>query len=109
MKANSTQMEIMILTGTHFSASQAAEKTGDENAKPGRSDKEILTEACWNGMLGEILPELCEKIPEGKKIYLWDIKEAEAFIELELGEYEEDREKYYSINPYSFITEHPLS
>ena len=108
MKANSTQMEIIILTGTSFSASQIADKN-EETSKPGRTEKEILTEACWNGLLPEILPEICEQIPAGKKIYLWEIKEADAFIELELGELQEDKDRYFSINPYSFIPEQPLS
>ena len=84
MKANSTQMEILILTGTSFSASQFSDKN-EAASKPGRTEKEILTEACWNGLLPALLPEICEQIPEGKKIYLWEIKEADAFIELELA------------------------
>jgi hypothetical protein len=108
MKANSTQMEIIILTGTSFSASQFSDKN-EAASKPGRTEKEILTEACWNGLLPEILPEIIEQIPAGKKIYLWEIKEADTFIELELGELQEDKDRYFSINPYSFIPEQPLS
>jgi hypothetical protein len=108
MKANSTQMEILILTGTSFSASQLSDKN-EAASKPNRSEKEMLTEACWNGLLPVMLPELCEQIPDGKKMYLWEIKEADAFIELELGELQEDKEKYFSINPYAFIPEQPLS
>src|ERR1700712_5744001 len=108
MKANSTQMEILILTGTTFSAGQISDKN-EPASKPGRTEKEILTEACWNGLLPALLPEICEQIPEGKKMYLWEIKEADAFIELELGEMQEDKEKYFSINPYSFIGAQPLS
>jgi len=108
MKANSTQMEVIILTGTSFSASQFSDKN-ETASKPGRSEKEILTEACWNGLLPEILPEICEQIPAGKKIYLWEIKEADAFIELELGELQESTDRYFSINPYSFVPEQPLS
>ncbi len=108
MKANSTQLEILLLTGTTFSANQFTDKN-EPGAKPGRTEKEILTEACWNGILPVLLPEICDQIPEGKKIYLWEIKEADAFIELELGELQEDKDKYFSINPYAFIAEQPLS
>ena len=101
-------MEIMILTGTSFSASQISDKN-EETSKPGRTEKEMLTEACWNGLLPEMLPEIVEQIPAGKKIYLWEIREADAFIELEMGELQEDKEKYFSINPYAFIPEQPLS
>jgi hypothetical protein len=108
MKANSTQMEIILLTGTTFSAGQIANKN-DAAGKAGRTEKEMLTEACWNGLLPALLPEICEQIPAGKKMYLWEIKEADAFIELEMGEFQEDKENYFSINPYMFIPEQPLS
>ena len=108
MKANSTQMEIIILAGTSFSASQTSDKP-EATSKPARTEKEILTEACWNGMLPEILPEVFVQMPVGKKMYLWEIKEADTFIELEMGELQEDKEKYFSINPYAFIPEQPLS
>ena len=108
MKANSTQMEILILTGTSFSASQLSDKN-EATGKPNLSEKEKLTEACWNGLLPAMLPELCEQIPEGKKIYLWEIKEADAFIDLELGEYLEDKDNYFSVNPYLFIPNQPIN
>ncbi len=108
MKANSTQMEVIILTGTSFSASQFSDKKEAANT-PVRSEKERLTEACWNGLLPEILPEICEQMPAGKKMYLWEIKEADAFIELELGELQGDTDRYFSINPYWFVPEQPLS
>lgn len=108
MKANSTQMEVIILTGTTFSASQFSDKNEAPN-KSGRTEKEILTEACWNGLLPDLLPEITDQIPVGKKMYLWEIKEADAFIELELGELQETTDRYFSINPYSFVPEQPLS
>jgi hypothetical protein len=108
MKAISTQMEVIILTGTSFSASRFSDKNEAAN-KPARSEKEMLTEACWNGLLPEILPEIVEQIPAGKKMYLWEIKEADTFIELELGELQEDTDQYFSINPYSFVPRQPLS
>ncbi|MEP6746502.1 MAG: hypothetical protein ABJB86_02180 [Bacteroidota bacterium] len=108
MKANSTQMEIMIFAGTSFSAGQTSDKN-EVAAKPGRTEKEILTEACWNGLLTEMLPEIFDLMPAGKKMYLWEIQEADVFIELEMGELQEDKEKYFSINPYAFIPAQPLS
>lgn len=108
MKPKATQMEVMLLTGTSFSSKQIIDKMED-NRKNGLSEKEMLSEACWNGMLPDVLPELCQQIPEGKKIYLWEIQEAESFIELELGELNEERDRDTSINPYMFIPAQPLS
>ncbi len=108
MKATSTQMEILILTGTSFTAGQLSDKN-DTASKPNLSEKEKLTEACWNGLLSTMLPELCDQLPQDKKMYLWEIKEADTFIELELGELQEEKDKYFSINPYAFVPEQPLS
>ena len=49
------------------------------------------------------------KVSDFEKLYLWEIKEADAFIELELGELQESTDRYFSINPYSFLPEQPLS
>lgn len=108
MKANSTQLEIIILTGTSFAAKQFSER-GGETGQPQRTGREMLTEACWNGLLPEMFPEICEQLPADKKIFLWSIKDAESFIELELGEQEGGMERYFSIDPYAFIPEVPLS
>jgi hypothetical protein len=108
MKPKSTQMEVLILTGTSFSAKQLSEKN-DSTPKSGRSEKDMLSEACWNGMLPSLLPELCEQLPAGKRVWLWQIKEGDAFIELELGETQEEKESHFSIDPYVFIADSCLS
>jgi hypothetical protein len=101
MKTNYIQQEILLITGTTFSTSQYCEK--DPIKQNNLTEKEYLEEACWNGLLQEMIPEICEK-PEGnKKLFLWQIKEGNSFIELELGELPEKKDNYFSIDPYSFI------
>ena len=108
MKTNSTQQEILLMTGTSFSSRQWCEKDGDSNQKH-LTEKEQLEEACWNGLLQEMLPEICIQNSPDKKLYLWQIKEGTSFIELELGEVPEEKEKYFSIDPYSFLPVQSLS
>ena len=98
MKTISTQQEILLVTGTSFSARCCFRE--DEVEK--LTETEQLEEACWNGMLKYMLPEICLQ-PAGKKIYLWQIKEALSFIGLELGESPEEKENYFSIDPYAFL------
>jgi hypothetical protein len=108
MKTNSTQLEIIVMTGTSFATRQfSPKKDGQDEQTP--AGMETLKEAFWNGLLPELLPEICEQIPAGKKMFLWDIKEADTFIELEMGEQKENTDRYFSINPYTFLPEHPLS
>ena len=102
MKANSTQMEILILTGTSFSASQLQDKN-EAAGKPNLSEKEKLTEACWNGLLKDILPEVFLLSGPAAKLYLWQMREAAHFFALEMGEQPSDIDYYFSIDPYCFM------
>ncbi len=101
MDTKSTQQEILLLTGTRFSGRQWYQ---DMNPSPDKlSGKERLEEACWNGMLQEMLPEISEKSADGKNLPLRQIREGESFLELELGESPEINEEDYSIDPKKFL------
>jgi len=100
MEKNSTQQEVLLVTGTSFSSRAWCEKDeSDNNNKP--TPREQLEEACWNGWLNEMLPELFEEAANAG-VYLWKIKEAGSFLEIELGEFPDVTDKYFSIDPYSF-------
>lgn len=102
MEKNSTQQEILLLTGTSFSSRQCFEK--DDSDNPGHlSEREQLEQACWNGLLAELLPELYTRPSHAKKIYLWNVKEGLAFLELELGEFPTAKDQQSSIDPYCFL------
>ncbi len=107
MKTNSTQQEILLITGTSFSSREFCETTDGINYNH-LTEKERLELACWNGLLPEILPEIFEQ-HSLKKLYLWEIREASSFIELELGEIHLELEKEFSIDPYSFLPMQMLS
>lgn len=101
MKKNSTQQEVLLLTGTKFSSRQWCMK--DENQSKQLTDSEKLEEACWNGLLPEMLPEIfTETMAPGKKLYLWQVKEGASFLDLEIGEFPVAKDNYFSIDPYSF-------
>jgi hypothetical protein len=102
MKTTSTQQEVLLITGTRFSSRQCQEKKDAGN--PNRlTDNEMLEDACWNGLIQSLMPEVFDAIPDADKLYLWRTKEADSFIELELGEYPDQIEKESSIDPYTFI------
>ncbi len=103
METNSTQLEILLLTGTSFAERQYAEKDESGNPNP-LSPADQLQAACWNGLLPRMLPEIMEQAPAGKQLFLWEVHETSSFIELELGEHPETIDRYYSIDPYSFMT-----
>lgn len=101
MERNSTQQEILLVTGTSFSSRQLSEKD-DTGSNSNLTPKEQLEEACWNGLLNEMLPEIFDQNPEDA-VYLWKIKEASSFLEIELGEFPGVEDKYFSIDPYTFL------
>ena len=99
---NSTQQEVLLITGTTFSSSQLSKK--DDSAKFNNlTDIEQLEEACWNGLLQELLPEIFDKSIAERKSYLWQIKEGKSFLELEWAEFPEKKDDFFSIDPYVFL------
>jgi len=106
MKTNSTHQEILLVTGTSFSTRTWCEK------EPGRqkelSEREQLEEVCWNGLLYELLPEV-DLHEKDKKLFVWNIREAKAFIEVELGEAPQHADGQVSIDPYQFFSHLKLS
>jgi hypothetical protein len=106
MKTNFTQKEILLMTGTQFSARQG-EISGDNSNH--LSDIQKLEQACWNGLLKDILPELFKQTAADNNLYLWQVKAAATYLELEFGEHPEAMENYFSIDPHAFIPECHLS
>jgi hypothetical protein len=102
MKKNSTQKEILLITGTSFSSKQLCEKNDDGNPKS-LSEIEQLEEACWNGLIHEMLPEVFGEPAKTKSLYLWQIREAASFLQLDLSEYPVSKDKYFSLDPYTFL------
>jgi hypothetical protein len=107
MKTNTAQQEILLMTGTSFSLRSWCDK--EENINQNLSSEEKLKEACWNGMLPEMLPEICKPFIGERKLFLWQVREANSFIELDLAEEPCEMNKHFSINPYSFLEKKFLS
>lgn len=102
MARNYTQVEVLLMTGTSFLAGNWISKE-DDPAGLRLSDLERLQEACWNGLLETMLPEVLVKPPNDGILYLWGIKEAHAFLELELSEVPLPIDRRLSITPHSFL------
>ena len=58
MEEQSTQQEVLLLTGTSFSARQRIE---NEGIKTNLDENSQLEEACWNGLSAELLAGIIEK------------------------------------------------
>jgi hypothetical protein len=102
MKTNSIQQEILLITGTDFSSRQYASKDNTDNSK-NIPENERLKEACWNGLLKEMLPEIFQHGAPADKLFLWQMREAMHFFSLEMGEGPTDIDFFFSIDPYCFM------
>ena len=101
MAQNSTQQEVLLVTGSGFANRQYLEKDSAENSK-NLSQEERLKEACWNGMLKDMLPELFF-MTRNAKLFLWQMREAQHFLALEMAEEPVDIDYHASIDQYCFM------
>ncbi len=102
MKEKYIQQEIIFFINNKFSHNLLCEKN-ESKEKPPASAKEQMVEACWNGLLGQLLPEISIKV-ENKPLTIWEVQEAENSIVLQLGTLTVV-DPQNAINPYCFLTE----
>jgi hypothetical protein len=93
---NINRQEVLLMTGSSFAARQFA--TGDETNKKSATDE--LKEACWSGLMRDLLPEIFSAFPDKSGLFLWEIHEGLSFLELDLGTSPAGKELEYSIDPY---------
>ena len=102
MKQITTSQEILLVPGTSFFKRDWCEKETSQHSKK-LSQKEQLIQLCWNGVLPELLPEICETTQQQKRLTLWEINESERLLDLRLGEFNDSLNDGWSINPYVCI------
>lgn len=104
MNTNSTQQEVLIVTGTSFASRQLSNNDPSAN-QPRKTEREELEEACWSGLLKDLLPEVFGSLAEQRSMYLWDVREGVSYLELDLGEFPAGKEVEYSIDPYLLLSQ----
>jgi hypothetical protein len=102
MQKKYVQVEVLLLTDTTFVAGSLVFKE-DTTGRVDGSKIDRLQEACWNGLVETMLPEVWIKPPNKGTLYLWEIKEAQSFLELTLSEIPLPVDRHSSINPHSFL------
>ena len=102
MKDTFTQQEVLLMTSTGFASRQYTARDMPDISK-NLPANEQLKDACWNGLLKEMLPEIFTFNDPALKLYLWQVREASHFLALEMSEYPGDVSKLLSIDPYRFM------
>lgn len=98
---NTVQQEILLMTNSSLSKRNLCERNNSESSKL-LANVERLEQACWNGMLDELLPGLMVKV-EGKTLFLWEVQAANSFLHIDLCDQPKFSNTGYSIDPYIFI------
>ena len=102
MAHHSTQQEVLLVTGSGFASRQYCEKDGSDNGRQ-LSQHEKLKEACWNGLLKDLLPELFYMSNPEAKLFLWQMRECQHVLALEMAEEPCEIDYHASIDPYCFM------
>lgn len=105
MDTITTQSEILLMKGTTFSKREWCDDDIIYNTKDRLTKQQILEKAsCWNVILHEVVPELLHGQDTNEKLYLWLIRQGQAFIQLELCGEPLVIEREYSLDPYLFLS-----
>jgi hypothetical protein len=102
MKNKTEQQEVLLSFTSGFLSRVYIDKCNTE--PPGLCmDVEKIEEACWNGMLKETLPEICNMVSSGRQMYIWGIRDYNSIMEIEIGECPSSKDDYLCIDPYKFM------
>ena len=98
MKDIFTTMEILLMTNTKFSAREYADKNENQPSK-NKSEHNKLAEACWNGIITSMLPELFAA-PHHKPFIIWQVEECNHLLYMQLGEENIVQDAAFTIHPF---------
>lgn len=103
---NIHQQEILLAFNSSFLS-----KIYFDKCNAGSSDIHIelekIEEACWNGLLEEVLPEVFTENTSDRPIFIWEIREYNSIMEIEMAESPSVRDNYLCIDPYKFLIRQP--
>ena len=96
-------MEVLLITGTTLLSQDLCGKDDTGKGSP-LSENEQLEKACWDGLLQSLLPEVFDQAIRNNHLFLWGVKAADSFLQLDLSEAPIPVESQFSVNPYSFLS-----
>ena len=100
MKQKAINHEVLLLTGTSFSKKQFSPKNNNQADHSYCND---LQNACWNGLVFDILPDII-RYPSRKNLSnTWEVIPSKSFIEIKIGAAPYEIEKAMSLNPHLFL------
>jgi hypothetical protein len=102
MKSITTQQELLLVTTCSLFKRTWCDRN-EEETNSLQSPVEELEEACWNGALESLLPEVVERGSSGKRLFLWHVRHGNNYMQIELSECPASLEYQFSIDAHCFI------
>jgi hypothetical protein len=104
MNPQNINQEILLFTGTSFAIRELCNTDNENKEARFMSAHEKLEIECWDGLLGELLPDLAHPTHSKAEGLIWKIITADNFICINMGTINEPVMGETSIDPYCFIT-----
>lgn len=100
MKNKAVHQEILLIaTSAYCKQTNAAHKSTNRH----NTNTEQLEDACYNGLLNAMLPEIIEKSAKGKKLLIWNIRHGQDYLQIGLSEFSMHIINRFSIDPDYFL------
>ena len=99
MKPYSRIQEILLVTTTSFAGKPFC-KTDEKSHETPSTPAVQLEEACWNGLLNELLPEIT--ISE-EKLYPWQVEVRRSYLWISMGICTSVPENGFTLDPHLFF------
>lgn len=96
------QQEVVLATNSRFARHQYCEQNEKDPGKKSSKEENFIN-ACWNGMLKDMLPELFIQHHSDTHLFLWQMRTCNNTLTLEMSEEPREMDFSASIDPYCFM------
>ena len=103
MKQETIHYEILLNTGTGFANRGFCSKNKEKDNSKNLPAADELESVCWDGMIGELLPELFQNNICPPAIFTWQILHGKHFLIINMGATPFIADDESSLDPYFFF------
>ena len=103
MKQQHIHQELLVFTTTSLSRKVLCE-TNNNDKNENTSLAEKLEQACWDGLLHEMFPEIIASDSiSSPKMFIWGIYPGKSYLHIDFADTPGDTEAVLSVDPYLFL------
>lgn len=99
MKTGTTIQELLLNVNSSFCKREWCSKNEQQQTLPPAEQLKII---CWDGLLPELLPEICLK-ENNKPLILWELMGMSNLLHLKMGGHNEKLNPELALHPYIML------